>query len=174
MRTHTIAWRLAAAVVLLVAAGCLLSGTFVVVEDFSFTAQNGFYFYRVDVTHEAEWQEHKDWIDLIEAVGFEFYITNTSSEPATFKAYVDEYSDTPGGTEVPAGATQILSDLTIPPGQTKITYAQSLGYIINLPTIRSLAKTGQFDFYGLSDAADGATFHIDSGKVIITVSASKK
>lgn len=162
-----------AAVLLLAVTGCLLSGTFVVVEDFSFTAQDGFYFYRVDVTNEPEWVDNKDYIDLIEAVGFEFYITNTSSEPATFTAYVDEYQGVDNPTEVPEDATQILTSLTINPGKTKITYAQSLSYITNLPTIRALAETGKFDFYGVSDAADGATFHIDSGKVIITVSASK-
>ncbi|MEE8576637.1 MAG: hypothetical protein V3T31_05225, partial [candidate division Zixibacteria bacterium] len=53
-----------AAAILLVT-GCLVSGTFVIVEEFSFTGQTGFYFYEVDITSEPDWEDHKDDIDFI-------------------------------------------------------------------------------------------------------------
>ena len=54
--------------------GCkyIISGTFVIVENIEFTAGSGFYFYQVDITDEEDWDEHKDDIDFIDAVGVEF------------------------------------------------------------------------------------------------------
>jgi hypothetical protein len=152
--------------------GCLVSGTFIIVEDFDFTASGGFYHYTVDITDEADWEDHRDDIDMIDAVGAEFYITNTGAA-ATFSVYVDDFGDvhaTEGA--VTANATVILDEVTVATGSQKITYAQSLGIIQNVARLKALAKLGRFEYYGISSVSDTTIFHIDSAKVIVTFSAS--
>lgn len=152
--------------------GCLVSGTFILVEDFSFTARTGYYHYSVDLTTEPDWQDHKDDIDAIDAVGFEFSIESSEAGSTTFNAWV-----TAAGTnftsvaEIEAGATQVITDFTINPGTTTMTYAQSLGHISNLTTLKALVKTGKFEYYGTSTNPD-YVFDVIDGKVIVTLSAS--
>ena len=153
--------------------GCLVSGTFIIVEDFSFTAGSGFYHYTVDITDEPDWEDHKDDIDMVDAVGAEFYITSTEPAAVTFSVWVDDFGDdwvTEG--LVIANATPIIEDFTVQPGTTKITYAQSLGMIKNVDRLKALAKLGQFEYYGTSTGNTGTSFVVDSGKVIVTFSAS--
>jgi hypothetical protein len=162
------------ALIALLAVGCLVSGTFIIVEDFEFTAQTGFYFYPVDITSEPDWEDHKDDINQIDVVGVEFWITSTESGPVTFDAYVDDFSGTtPTSLPVPATATKIIDAFTVNPGANQhITYAQSLTFIKGVDRLKALAKTGKFDYYGTSTGNEGNTFKIDSGKVVVTVSAS--
>ena len=167
----------------LMVTGCLVSGTFVIVEDveFDFTADRGFYWYPVDLTTNSEWDEHKDDIDDIDAVGFEFKIQNTSSEDCVFNAwFVAE--DTPA---IPAnfpmsfvpealGATKVITDLAVAAGATRsVGYAESLGHISNLPAFKAIVRSGRFDYYGTScGGTDDAEFLVTEGKIIVTVSAS--
>ena len=162
------------ALIALLAVGCLVSGTFIIVEDFNFTAQTGFYFYPVDITTEQAWIDHKDDINQIDVVGVEFWITSTESGPVTFDAYVDDFSGTtPTSLPVPATASKIIDAFTVNPGADQhITYTQSLGFIKNTARLKTLAKTGKFDYYGTSTGSEGSSFLIDSGKVIVTFSAS--
>ncbi len=153
--------------------GCLVSGTFIIVEDFNFTAGSGFYHYTVDITDEADWEDHKDDIDMIDAVGAEFYITSTEAGNVTFSVYIDDFgTNYLNEAGVEAGATPIIEDLTVAPGTTKITYAQSLGLIKNVTELKRLAKLGQFEYFGTSTGNLGTAFVVDSGKVIVTFSAS--
>jgi len=153
--------------------GCLVSGTFIIVEDFDFTAASGFYHYTVDITDEADWEDHKDDIDMVDAVGAEFYITSTEADAVTFSVWVDDFGDVHASEgAVEANATPIIEDFTVQPGTTKITYVQSLGMIKNVDRLKALAKLGQFEFYGTSTGNTGTSFVVDSGKVIVTFSAS--
>lgn len=162
------------AIIALIFTGCLIvSGTFIIVKKFEFTAQDGFYFYQVDITQEPDWQEHKDKIDFVDVVGVEFYITSNESGDVTFNAYIDDYSGLgPIPTSIPSTATKIIDDLTVSPGVTKISYAQSLSIITGVTRLKALAKIGKFDYYGTSTGNDGNTFIIDSATVIVTFSAS--
>ncbi len=164
-------WGLAAIGILV--AGCLISGTFVIVESFSFTAQSGFYYYEIDLTNQSDWEDHKDQIDAIDAVGAEFFITSTESGNVTFNVFVDSYSGSANPSAVPSSAKVILEDLDVAPGTTHITYAQSLGYLKNLDALKALVKTGKFDYYATSSGNEGTSFKVDSGKVIVTFSASE-
>jgi hypothetical protein len=154
----------------LMISGCLLiSATFIVVASFSFTTMDQHYHYSVDVTAESDWQDHKDQIDNIDAVGLEFYFNNTGASPATFNVYIDDYGvvgDSPGLT-----ATRIINNYTAAPGKTHVTYAQSLKFLEGLDRLKALAKEGKFEYYGVASVGD--SLKVDSGKVVITVSASK-
>lgn len=153
-------------------AGCIVSATFILVDDFEFTAQSGFYFYQVDITEESDWQDHKDNIDAIDAVGAEFFITNGGSDTVTFTASIDDYSGAGSNpSNVSPTASAIIEDFRVPPGTILISYVQSLGLIRNVARLKALAKTGKFDYYGESSVNPGQAFHVDSAKVIVTVSA---
>ncbi len=160
----------------LLCAGCLLiSGTFVVTEDFVFTASSGFYYFPVDVTQKGEWQKHKDNIDAIEVVGFTMTMNNGNSEPVTFNAYVAPWSATQQFTtkqQLDASATISLENLTVPPGVSQMTYAQSLTFMKNLDQLKALMKTGMLAFYGTSTGAPGQ-FNVDPGQIIVTFNASQ-
>jgi len=157
----------------LITLGCLVSGTFIVVESFTFTAQSGFYFYQVDITENSDWEDRKDDIDFIDADGLEFFITSTESGDVTFNAYIDDYSGSSSSpTSRPSTATKIIDSFTVSPGTTWISYDQSLGILTGVERLKTLTKLGQFDYYGESTGNDGNTFVIDSGKVIVTFSAS--
>lgn len=157
-----------------IAIGCIVSGTFIVVEDFSFTAQSEFYFYQVDITDDATWAEHKDDIQFIDVVGVEFYITSSETGPVTFDAWIDDYSGAGSNpTLVPSSATKIIDGFTVQPGVSKITYAQSLGILTGISRLKALAMIGQFDYYGTSSGNIGTSFVVDSAKIIITFSGGE-
>lgn len=159
----------------MVFSGCkyLISGTFVIVKDIDFTAESGFYFYQVDITDEADWNDHKDDIDIIDAVGVEFHIISEETGDVTFNAYVDEYSGIgPAPTSIPTTATKIIDGLVVPPGETTISYSESLKFLTGLDRLKKLVRSGKFDYFGESTGNIGTTFVIDTGKVIITFSGS--
>lgn len=153
----------------LLAAGCLVSGTFIIVSDFDMTVNGNFYFYPVDITDEGDWEDHKDDIDQIDVVGAEFTIEN-SGGATTFSVYIDDYMATAPGS-VPGTASAIIEDFAVPAGTTTITYAQSLGIIKNVARLKALAKVGKFSYFATSTGV-GGTFEITNSKVIITFSAS--
>ncbi len=161
----------------LVFVGCkdlLISGTFIFVETFEYSADGDFYFYQVDITTDPDWDEHKDKIDFVDAVGVEFFITNEEEGDVTFDAYIDRYSGLgPLPSEVPTSATQIIDGFTISPGVTHITYKESLGFLTGLDSLKAYSKIGQFDYYGEVTGNTGGTFTIDSAKVVVTLSASE-
>ncbi len=163
---------------LLLLAGCLVSGTFVVVyvHDKPFIAQDEFYFYDVDITGESVWKDHRDKIKDIDLVGFELWITNNESAPRKFSIYLDG-PDEPEYTtleEVQDNATIVLEGLPLPAGpggKAHVTYGQSFKYLRNVPTLLKLVESGKFNYYGISDGGASAGYTIDKAKVIITFTA---
>jgi hypothetical protein len=160
--------------ILLLMAGCLISGTFVVtifIGPDDFTTFTGFYHYEVDLSTNSDWQERKDDIQNIDVIGVEMWLTNSSDAAATFDVWIDDINE-PAYTSIAAvdsNATQILEDIHIDPGMNHVTYAESLPQIQNVATLKDLAETGEFHYYGASTL--GAMFVLDSARIIVTVSA---
>ena len=158
---------------IILVAGCIMSGTFVIVEKFTPTAEDDFYYEGVDLTDNAVWKEHGDQVDFIDAVGFELYTRSTATEDITFDIYVDKYSGPDASPDsVPATATIVVDGVTVSPGTRTVTYAESLKIIKGLDTLKKLAMTGKMDFYATSTGGVGSTFVIDSIKAVVTFSAS--
>lgn len=160
--------------ILLLLTGCLVSGTFVVtifIDGNDMTTYNGLYHYEVDLSTDSDWEDHKDKIENIDVIGVELWMTNNSGSAATFNVWIDDIGDPVYSTVemVDSLATQILEDITIVSGANHVTYAESLGLIQNVATVKTLAETGQFHFYGHSNLA--AQFVLDSARVVVTVSA---
>ena len=167
----------AALIAALLAGGCLLSGTFTVDEKFTFELREGLYFHAADVTGDAEWQDHKDDIDKVDMVGFELWLTNHLNTPSEFSLYVDDFGETQWTTadQVRANTVKVFGSLTLKPGvggQTHITYGESLGMFSNVAELRRLTRQGQFHVYGVSTAAAGSEFTVDSARVVVTFTAS--
>jgi len=160
--------------ILLLLTGCLISGTFVVtifIDGEDFTTITGLYHYEVDLSTDSDWEDHKDKIKNIDVIGVELWLTNNGEASTTFNVWIDGIGE-PTYTSVDsvdAYATQILEDVSVDPGANHITYAESLTLIQNVPTLKTLAESGQFHFYGHSSL--GAEFHLDSARVVVTVSA---
>ncbi|MBD3258574.1 hypothetical protein GF377_09090 [candidate division GN15 bacterium] len=171
------------AVMALLIAGCIVSGTFVVtifIGENDFTAGTQLYFYAVDLTDEEDWEDHEEHIDNIDVIGFELWINNSGGSATTFEVWVrDIMSDTLTSyaevTNTSANGTfQVLRDLTIQPGDNHITYGQSLSKVINGDRLRTAVEDGIFQYYGYSSVGQpGAAYTIDSARVIVTVSASE-
>jgi hypothetical protein len=152
--------------------GCIVSATFVIVKEFSLAPKEGFYFYQVDLSTNGTWQDHRDEIDDIEAVGFEFYIHSSASGDIAFSVFVDDYSGAGADPdEVSSTADVVLDSLIAHEGPSKISYSKTVGLIEHLDRLKKLTKTGQFDVYTTSTGTVGSTFVIDSAKVIVTFSA---
>ncbi|TFH50003.1 MAG: hypothetical protein E4G89_03995 [Methanothrix sp.] len=167
---------LGAAGMLLLLAGCfIVSGTFTIEKSFSFPVQAGLYHYLADVTDEQDWIDHKDDIDNIDGVGYDIWFTNYGADDVTFNIWVDGADEPEYLTfaQVNDSTTKILDNLTLPPGQTHLTYGNSFGYIQNVETIRTLGMTGKFHMYGASKTGTGGPFAVDSGKVIFTFTGHK-
>jgi hypothetical protein len=161
----------------MVFAGCILSGTFIIDQEFSFTASSADpYFVAIDITTNEDWEDHKDKIDMIDAVGFKMEMNNQRGAEVTFNVYVAPYSDTKEYTtkdELDAHAYVVIEDLTVPAGESTLTYAQSLAHIKNLTILKNYAKSGKFSYYGLATGGtSGAAFEVN-GEVILTVTAGK-
>ncbi|HVP07020.1 MAG TPA: hypothetical protein VMS71_04190 [Candidatus Acidoferrum sp.] len=170
-------WLPGALIIGLLFAGCLLvSLTYVIVTNFSFTASSGFYTQSIDLTNNKTWDDNKDKIDLIDAVGFEMTMVNSNDEPVTFNTYV-----TPAGTaytrkgQLDSLAYVIIHDLTVEHGTTVMTYAQSLTHLENLDKLKELVKGGSFVYYGTATSG-GATvggFSVNPGKIVVTFTVTK-
>lgn len=162
--------------VVLLFAGCLISGTFVVTifipgDDFSTTDLTDGYHYLVDLSTDSDWEDHNDKIKNIDAIGVELWLTKTGAGNATFNVWMDDIGQPTYTTleMVDSLAIPVLEDLVVASGANHITYAQSLGLIQNIADVKTLVEGGQFHFYGHSTADDD--FHLDSARVVVTVSA---
>jgi hypothetical protein len=155
--------------------GCLLiSGTFVVTESFSFDVSDYLSFQAVDLTENSDWQDHKDNIDMIDAVGFSMTMDNSNGSAVTFNLYVAPYAATQQYTtksELDDKAYVVIKDLTVPAGTSTVTYAQSLTHLHNLDKLKELTKTGKLHLYATTSLA--GSFTVDPGSIVVTVSGSK-
>ena len=164
----------------LVTAGCLVSGTFVIVEDveFGFTTQSGFYWYPVDLQDNEDWADHVDEIDFIDAIGFSFKIVDTSGTATNITVYfaaatgpANPFMANPP--PLPSNAVVVIPGLAIPANGTVIvTYKESLSFISDVNAFKAMVKSGRFDYYATSTGGSPTPYMLTEGKVIITVSAS--
>lgn len=162
--------------------GCLVSGTFMIVETFTFTTQTGFYHNSVDLTTNDIWIEHADKLDDIELVGFELWITNNETSSWTYTAFIDDYD--------PNCTTQLCFDnssskklvfgpISVPAGtgssgtQRYVTYAESFGFLQNVEALKAAVFTGKLNLIGIAvGGAGGNGGSVDSLKIIATLAAS--
>ena len=179
MKTNMRLLSLSVLLPLVIVTACgLLSGTFVIERMFhniDFTTQTGLYNVVVDMSEDEDWEEHEDQIEGIDAIGFEIWITNNEAESAEFNIYLDELEQPVYASQAEldsAGVPKILDGLEIDPGANFLSYGQSLGYLTNVEYMKTRVAEGTFMLYGTSDIGTTDGYHIDSLRVIVTVTVS--
>lgn len=168
----------AVALALLAPSGCkIVSGTYVVEETFypqPLIGNDKYYYEAFDITGNSVWEDHEDDIKDIDNVGFEIWLDSDAASSNNFNCYVDDLasslSDSSSVSAVQNGATHVLVDVPMPPGQSFIGYAASFSHIANLSTLKSLAESGQFQFWAMADIFTD-DFRIDSIRIVITITA---
>ena len=129
--------------------------------DFDFEAHSGFYWYPIDLNDNSDWGDHKDELDDIEAIGFEFDIENTLTQACEFivkfKAVTTPADpNNPPMPIVPQAYTLIIDGLVVEAGATRhVSYAESLGMIQNQAALKTIILSGRFDYLGYEHAGDG-------------------
>lgn len=161
----------------LLPSGCkIVSGTYVVEETFypqPLIGNDKYYYEAFDITGNSVWEDHKDDIKDIDNVGFEIWLNNFAAAN-NFNCYVAPLASSLTGTSAKSlvinNATNVLVDVPMPAGQSFIGYAASFSYIANLSTLKSLAESGQFQFWAMADIFTD-DFRIDSIRIVITITA---
>ena len=157
------------ALVLLLTGCGLISVTFLLDEDIdTMPIPSDLFVYDVDVTDDEDWIDHQDDIQQVNWVSFELYLTNPTGTEIAFDGYIDDADNALCGTTACAlGTTRVLKDITIPAGSSRhITMGQSFAFQENVQTLKDLAETGAFHFYGVST---GGAFVLDSGRVVVAI-----
>ena len=169
----------------LLAAGCIISGQFVITFALNKTinstdTQMDYVF--VDLDSNSTWKDHQDDIQGIVDVKFEAQFTNNRGEQTTGEVYISAGDEKYATVEdVKANATRILSGIILPgnqpvPAPVSITFSESAQYIENLSTVLDLLESGKFYIYGIAgtlpfDITIGGVEGQDYGRLLITFSA---
>jgi len=158
--------------------GCIIiAATFVIDYEIDsndlFTATD-FEYFEVDLTDDATWNDHKDEIAYIDNVGFVMSIDNNGAADANGELYIarTHNSSITTAAQVKSNTTRILSGLVLPPGNTVVDWATSLGYVEGVDSLKAIAETGTFVIYATTETLP-FDLHIDAAVVIVTVTASK-
>ncbi|SYZ72820.1 hypothetical protein TRIP_C20935 [Candidatus Zixiibacteriota bacterium] len=173
MKKHNLRFGLLSSLLaLLLIGGCLLiTGTLVIdlwIEKSEIHGTSDFNSFKVDMSRDGTWNEHRNDMKSIDNVGFRLWITNTGGEDITGELYASTDSTLTDTTEVRDNATLIFGGASFPPGSSYIDWPTSLKYVHNLPAIRTFLTGGVFTVYGLTTTAP-FNMVIDSAEVIVTV-----
>ena len=168
-----------AVTLILVVAGCIVSGQFVIVIPFDKTVESSdtdFDWICIDLSDNSTWNDHKDEIQGIVDLKFEARFTNKLSASITGEVWVTDSAYTTIA-DVKANGHLFISGIVLEPGQPRnITFSESGAFISNLAEILSVVETGRFYVYGLaadlpfSITIDGIAPE-DFARVMITFSA---
>ncbi len=161
--------------------GCgLISGTFVLtimlIEDDDFSWFGDFYYAEVDLTEDDVWEDHGDDIQNIDLFGFELWIRNNGAANK-YQAYIARMSSTldagSSREDVENDAIQVLEDIPVPANSSFISYAESFKYLRNEDSLKAMAESGQFKLFAYADFGDTTNVHIDSLRIVATITAGK-
>lgn len=146
----------AALTLLLLAAGCIVSGQFVVVIAGTSTITSDdetLDYLAVDLTDNETWQDHKDDIQAIVDVKFECEFVNNRNSAADGELYISTELYTTVE-QVRTNATKVFGGLALEPSEVRsVSFSESADYIENLETVLDLLEGGQFYFYGIAAEA---------------------
>ncbi|HWO56565.1 MAG TPA: hypothetical protein VNN55_03255 [bacterium] len=146
----------AALTLLLLAAGCIVSGQFVVVISGTRTITSSdetLDYLAVDLTDNETWQDHKDDIQAIIDVKFECEFVNNLNSAADGELYISTELYTTAE-QVRTNATKVFGGLALEPLEVRsVSFSESADYVENLETVLDLLEGGQFYFYGIAAEA---------------------
>lgn len=170
--------KLLAVAAALLAAGCILSGTFVADVDFTASFTNGFEKVAVDL---SDYTDRAADIDRIERLDCEGIIRNDLSTKDTISVYISANATytTKAAVEGATDAYPILLDYVTksgtPPTYDTLTVVEARA-ILKIPgtqwdQIKAIIKDGTFCIYFTSSGTSGASGAVTKGYLYITFTA---
>ena len=171
---------------------CILTGTFVttvrIVPDdqgdslyVSFTNISDSEI-EVDLTGDADFEDHKDDIKDIDNVGFYLDVTNLDADPShvdTFQIFIEadtskNWNEYGMQTIIDSASYLFLTDVIIPGNSRKIiTWNESVSKITDLENAMPIIESGLFSLYVLALPRDMFDLRVDSMVVVVTFTAGK-
>ncbi len=139
----------------IILAGCLITGTFVLVLDLPTITANStgtFSSTEVDLTEEDVWEDHKDDVENITDVRFRADFTATgNTADGTIYFSSNRLYQTPEAVRAASDAFIVFTGFSVPAGQTRtMTFAESAQYRQGLTEALELIESGEFYVYALT------------------------
>jgi len=163
--------------VILLMAGCIVSGNFVIVyklDDAQLSTNKDFEVWEINKENEPDWLDHAEDIKHIVDVGFAMRITNNNqTQKATGDLYISKDGTLSSAAEVQQNAIPILQGMEVAAGSVlNISWRQSYNYLSNFDKLKEYTIDGDFYAYAIGI---GTALDVDLTKiaVIITVNAGK-
>lgn len=134
-------------------AGCVASGTIIIVFDLDefVSSSTGMEVVEVNLTTDSDYQDNKNKIKSIDQVTVAGTLTNlepVANQAEIWLAYTGSYA-TPA--EVRLNATRVFVSPVIPgDGEVFIEWADGLSYVENVGELKDAAEVGLFWLYGLA------------------------
>jgi hypothetical protein len=154
-----------------VIAGCLASGTLVVVFDIpKFTSLPLSVVYQpINLTENSDYEDHKDKLKSIDEITLAGFIVNSGSSDAISEIWISDelYTDT---ASVRENATLVFMSPSIPADDTLfLHWSDGRANMRNLGVLEDQIKNGgQFNVYGIADGSFNLEYDLS---VIISITA---
>jgi hypothetical protein len=160
--------------ILLLCAGCLVSGDVVVVvelKDAHLQTLDDSRTWFVSKDSVSDWKDHFEDINHVVDVGFSMTITDSNqTDDATGDFYISKTLLT-GSDDIKAQGTKILSGIKVSAGSSKhITWQESYTYLSNFSVLKQYVMDGEMYVYavGIGENLDVGLTKI---AVILTINA---
>ncbi len=143
-----------ALLVLIFIAGCVASGTLILVYDIDsfISSSTSIQVTEVDLTDNSDYNDHKDKIKSIDQVAVVGTLENLEFADNQAEVWLSDVGTYSSPAEVRANATIVFSSPVILAGDTLfIDWSDALSYIQNLQTLKDAADNGHFYLYGLAE-----------------------
>jgi hypothetical protein len=155
---------LAAILIPLIIAGCIVNGTVVYIFDLAGEwIPNGAMQSRyVNLSDNSDFQDNKDKLKSVDSVVLVGDIINMGNQALSADVYISDYSYTTPAQVIENG-TQIFSSPTIGANDTlHINWKDGLSYITNLNSIEKEIKgDGQFYVYAISSSGSAIIYDLN-------------
>ncbi len=175
--------------IVFIVTGCILTGTVVVtavlvptssgssltITDADVTDSE----IEVDLDEDEDFEEYKDDIKNIDALGFYLDITNNNDTAVTFQIFLEadidaDWDQVSIQTVIDSASALVFTGLTIPANtQVIVEWEESSAYIGDMVVAKPILQSGEFSVYPLAIPRDDFNVTIDSLVAIITLTGGK-
>jgi hypothetical protein len=156
----------------IVIAGCIASGTIVLVFDVDgFQSSNTTLDHRnVNLTENSDYDDHKDKIKSVDAITLTGFIVNNGSSEISAEAWISDDSTLTTVADIQNNGTLIFESPTIPAGDTLfLEWADGMQYMRNFGILEDEIKNdGIFTVYGIASGPFNLTYDLS---IIISITA---
>ncbi len=135
-------------------AGCLASGTIIIIYDIAefISSSTGMEKVEVDLTTNEDYQDNKDRIKSIDQVTVTGTFTNLESDTTQAEIWLADTGEYTDPDTVREYAVRVFTSPSIPGNSAIfISWSDGLSHVENLGALKDAAEVGQFWLYGLAN-----------------------